>query len=47
MNFNRPLPLFHIKQENKIRRKHSIHYNKADNLEENTDKCRKWLFRIY
>jgi len=46
MNFNRPLPLFHMKQENKIRREHSTHY-KADNLEENTDKCRKWLFRIY
>lgn len=47
MNFNMPLPLFHMKKENKIRRKHSTHYNKADNLEENRDKCRKWLFRIY
>jgi len=35
-----------MKQENKVRRKHSTHYNKADNLEENTDQCRKRLFKI-
>jgi len=34
-------------KKSKIRRKYSPHYNKADNLEENTGKCRTWLFRIY